>query len=75
MGISIGIHSGLVWGYYIVNVGQMVKYNNLVPSWITGIDKNPIAGVMGISFLLILLYSLKIDNKLRNKVKNDVNMN
>ncbi|WP_330202621.1 type II CAAX endopeptidase family protein [Cyanobacterium sp. Dongsha4] len=75
LGISIGIHSGLVWGYYIVNVGQMINYNDVVPSWITGIDKNPIAGVMGISFLLILLYSLKIDDKLRNKVKKDVNIN
>jgi len=67
LGISIGIHSGLVWGYYIINVGQMVKYKDIVPQWVTGIDQNPIAGIMGISFLLILLYSLKIDEKLRNK--------
>jgi uncharacterized protein len=51
LGISIGIHAGLVWGYYIVNVGQLIKYNNQVPVWVTGIDGNPIAGVMGLLFL------------------------
>jgi uncharacterized protein len=51
LGISIGIHAGLVWGYYIVSVGQLIKYNNQVPVWVTGIDGNPIAGVMGLLFL------------------------
>ena len=51
LGVSIGIHAGLVWGYYIVNVGQLIKYNNQVPVWVTGIDGNPIAGVMGLLFL------------------------
>ena len=51
LGISIGIHAGLVWGYYIVNVGQLIEYTNQVPVWITGIDGNPIAGVMGLVFL------------------------
>ncbi len=56
LGISIGLHGGLVWGYYLINVGEMVKYNDIVPTWITGIDRNPIAGVMGLIFLSILLY-------------------
>jgi membrane protease YdiL (CAAX protease family) len=51
LGISIGIHAGLVWGYYIVNVGQLIEYSNQVPVWVTGIDGNPIAGVMGLLFL------------------------
>ena len=56
LGISIGIHAGLVWGYYIVNVGQIIKYTDKVPVWITGIDNNPIAGVMGLVFLTGLIY-------------------
>ncbi|NJK58585.1 MAG: CPBP family intramembrane metalloprotease [Pleurocapsa sp. SU_5_0] len=52
LGISIGLHAGLVWGYYIVNVGQLIEYSNQVPVWVTGIDGNPIAGVMGLLFLL-----------------------
>ena len=59
--ICIGIHAGLVWGYYILNVGNLVTYTNTVPNCITGIDNNPIAGVLGLSFLSIL--ALVIGNK------------
>lgn len=51
LGTSIGIHAGLVWGYYTVNVGQLIEYTNRVPVWVTGIDGNAIAGVMGLVFL------------------------
>ena len=46
LGICIGIHGGLVWGYYIVNVGELIIYTNQVPDWVTGIDNNPIVGIM-----------------------------
>ncbi len=55
LGICIGIHAGLVWGYYIVNVGKLIEYTNRVPVWVTGIDNNPIAGLMGLIFLIILM--------------------
>jgi uncharacterized protein len=54
LGKSIGLHGGLVWGYYTLNVGQLIKYTDTVPDWLTGIDKNPLAGVMGLVFLGIL---------------------
>ena len=56
LGICIGIHAGLVWGYYIVNVGELISYTNKVPPWITGIDGNPLAGLMGLIFLTALLW-------------------
>lgn len=59
LGICIGIHAGLVWGYYILNVGQMLIYTNKVPDWITGIDQNPLAGIMGLLFLTMLFLSMK----------------
>ncbi|MFM7906623.1 MAG: LPXTG cell wall anchor domain-containing protein, partial [Microcystis sp.] len=37
-----------------LNVGQLIKYTGTVPDWLTGIDKNPLAGVMGLLFLTIL---------------------
>ncbi len=37
LGLAIGLHAGLVWGYYLVNVGQLVTYTNRVPAWVTGI--------------------------------------
>ncbi len=51
LGLPIGIHSGLTWGYYIVNVGQLIKYSGQVPDWVTGVNQNPLAGVVGIGFL------------------------
>lgn len=54
LGIAIGLHAGLVWGYYILNVGQVVQYTDRVSPWITGVDGNPVAGVMGILGLSIL---------------------
>ncbi|WP_339375517.1 CPBP family intramembrane glutamic endopeptidase [Pseudanabaena sp. UWO311] len=51
LGISIGLHSGLVWCYYIVNTTHWLKPTGAVPDWVTGINGNPIAGVMGIIFL------------------------
>ncbi|TRU23372.1 MAG: CPBP family intramembrane metalloprotease [Microcystis aeruginosa Ma_MB_S_20031200_S102] len=54
LGKSIGLHAGLIWAYYILNVGQLIKYTGTVPNWLTGIGKNPLAGVMGLLFLTIL---------------------
>ena len=65
LGISIGLHAGLVWGYYILNVGQLLQYTDRVPVWVTGIDGNPIAGLMGLSFLSILAWWMK--NNTSNK--------
>lgn len=48
LGLSIGFHAGLIWGYYIVNVGQLVTYSDQVPEWVTGIGRNPLAGIVGI---------------------------
>jgi membrane protease YdiL (CAAX protease family) len=47
LGFSIGLHGGLIWGFYMVNVGQMTQTTGQVPTWITGIDGNPLAGVLG----------------------------
>ena len=51
LGYPIGLHAGLIWGYYIVNVGGLITYTGRVPEWITGIDKNPLAGLLGLILL------------------------
>lgn len=51
LGLPIGIHAGLVWGNYIVEVGKLIQYSERVPEWVTGIGRNPLAGVMGVIFL------------------------
>ncbi len=59
LGIAIGLHGGLVWGYYIINVGELVKYRDEISPWITGIDGNPLAGLMGIIFMTILAFWMR----------------
>lgn len=51
LGLPIGLHGGLVWGYYIVNVGELMTYSQQVPDWVTGVNKNPLQGVMGVVFM------------------------
>lgn len=58
LGVPVGLHTGLVWGYYIINVGQLVQYSGNVPDWITGVDGNPLVGVMGLIFLSVLAFSM-----------------
>jgi membrane protease YdiL (CAAX protease family) len=52
---SVGLHGGLVWAYYIINVGELITYPERVPEWVTGIDGNPLSGLLGINFLILLL--------------------
>lgn len=56
LGLPIGLHAGLVWSNYILEVGQLITYTGRVPAWITGIDRNPLQGLMG----LVLLGSLAV---------------
>lgn len=65
LGLPIGLHAGLVWGYYLVNVGQLVQYSDRVPSWVTGIDGNPLAGVMGLLFLGVIAFWMRWNAVLR----------
>jgi uncharacterized protein len=58
LGMSIGLHAGMIWAYYIVNVGNLVKYSGRVPDWITGINGNPISGILGLIFLTILIITI-----------------
>ena len=59
LGMPIGLHAGLVWGYYIVNIGKLIEYTDKVPIWMTGINGNPLAGVMGLLFMGILATWMK----------------
>ncbi|NJS11092.1 MAG: CPBP family intramembrane metalloprotease [Microcoleus sp. CSU_2_2] len=59
LGLSIGFHAGLVWGYYIINVGELVRYSDSVPDWITGVNGNPLAGAIGLLFLGTLAFAMR----------------
>ncbi|MCC5638061.1 CPBP family intramembrane metalloprotease [Nostoc sp. CHAB 5844] len=54
LGLPIGLHGGLVGGFYIINVGGLIQYTGKVPDWITGVYQNPLMGVMGLFLMSIL---------------------
>ncbi|MEB3293268.1 MAG: type II CAAX endopeptidase family protein [Synechococcales bacterium] len=61
MGLPIGLHAGLVGGYYILNVGQLMQPNPASPTWLTGMGGNPLAslpGVVALSAIALLIYEL-----------------
>jgi hypothetical protein len=58
LGLPMGLHAGLVWAYYIVTVGSLVTYAPHVPEWLTGFDRNPLAGAIGFLFLSALALGL-----------------
>ncbi len=60
LGLSIGLHGGLVWGYYIVNVGQLINYSDQVPEWLTGIGKNPLASLTGMVALGTIALGMRL---------------
>ena len=51
LGWSIGYHAGLVGGYYMLNVGNLVKPIASVPTWLTGMNGNPLASLPGVVIL------------------------
>jgi hypothetical protein len=59
LGLPIGLHGGLVWGYYIIQVGQLVQYPGHIAEWVTGIDRNPLSGVVGLLSLGVIAAGLK----------------
>jgi len=63
LGIAIGLHAGLVWGYYILNIGKLFQYTDRVSPWLTGVDGNPVAGGMGLLGLGLLALWMRRQNQ------------
>lgn len=51
LALPMGFHAGLVWGYYIIDVGDLVIPSGRVPEWVTGIHGNPLSGALGVLIL------------------------
>ncbi|MFN3361348.1 MAG: lysostaphin resistance A-like protein [Pseudanabaenaceae cyanobacterium] len=52
LALPIGFHAGLVWAHSVVDMGRLFMGLEEVPSIITGIRGNPLAGLLGLLFLL-----------------------
>lgn len=66
LGLSIGFHAGIVWGYYMINVGKLITYSGSVPDWVTGVNGNPLAGAIGLLFLGTLALGMRQMSKFSN---------
>jgi uncharacterized protein len=62
LGVSIGLHAGIIGVVYLVDVGKMVKHTNRLPDWITG-GGTPAAGLMGIIGLMSLAGYFALQNR------------
>ncbi len=51
LGLSLGLHAGWVSAIALVNNVNWINYTGRVPEWITGIGRNPLAGLSGILLL------------------------
>ncbi|PSN18402.1 CPBP family intramembrane metalloprotease [filamentous cyanobacterium CCP5] len=51
LGWPMGLHGGLVGGYYLVSVGSLAEVTGSVPAWVTGLQQNPLAGLLGLLLL------------------------
>jgi LPXTG-motif cell wall-anchored protein len=69
LGLPMGLHAGFVWGFYMINVGQLVNYTNRVPAWVTGINQNPLAGIMGLLFLSALAIWMRRRSRQKSTLK------
>lgn len=52
-----GLHAGLVFAYYQVDVNDLVSPTNQVPAWVTGIGGNPLSGLLGLGLLGAIAYA------------------
>jgi uncharacterized protein len=62
LGVSIGLHAGIIGVVYLMDVGKMVKHTNRLPDWITG-GGTPAAGLMGIIGLMSLAGFFALQNR------------
>jgi membrane protease YdiL (CAAX protease family) len=58
LGMPMGFHAGLIWGYYIINVGELVADAGKVPPVIVSVDR-PLAGIMGLLFLSAIAFWMR----------------
>ncbi|GAP94364.1 abortive infection protein [Leptolyngbya sp. NIES-2104] len=52
IGLAWGLHAGWVWMIASLDAAEILQYEETAPEWGTGIDRQPLAGLLGLLFLL-----------------------
>ena len=53
LGLAIGLHTGWIWTIASLDTTQVIRHTENAPAWLTGLDGKPLAGLLGILFLVI----------------------
>ncbi|MEB3311907.1 MAG: CPBP family intramembrane glutamic endopeptidase [Snowella sp.] len=53
LGLAWGLHAAWVWGLASLDAAELLIYPPTSPVWIVGIGKQPLAGIAGLSCLLL----------------------
>lgn len=53
LGLAIGLHAGWIWGMASLDSAEMLTYTGNGAEWLTGLAGKPLAGVLGILFLMV----------------------
>ena len=61
LGLPIGIHGGMVWAFYILDMGRLYQYKGEAPAWVTTVNGHPFAGIIGILALVLLAMGLRVN--------------
>jgi membrane protease YdiL (CAAX protease family) len=52
IGLAWGLHAGWIWMMASLDAAELLSYKQTAPEWMTGIDRKPLAGALGLLFLL-----------------------
>ncbi len=53
LGLAWGLHAGWLWAIASLDTLQAITYTKQGPTWLTGFNQKPLAGGMGLLFLLV----------------------
>lgn len=53
LGLAWGLHAGWIWGLSAIDSANLITYTGKAKPWVIGINQQPLAGIVGIIYLLL----------------------
>lgn len=53
LGLAIGLHAGWIWAMATLDAVPLIQRQSTSPTWITGVNGQPLAGAIGLLLLLL----------------------
>lgn len=58
LGLAWGLHAGWIWGLTAIDATEAIAYTGRAPSWVTGLNGQPLAGIAGVLCLIATVWGL-----------------